>query len=151
MSSLITAEVRNWIGRRAPPVRVEISRRDIIKYAIATEQRLEKYRRGDEAPPMFLFGAYLPPVSLDELKADGLRIDPLVPELPLKRVMAGGVRQEFHRPIKPGDVLLIDRVIADIFEKSGASGPLLFVVYALTITTASGELVMRETQTRIQR
>ncbi len=90
MAELLNQEMRAWIGRSAPPMRVEVHRGDIIKYAIATEQRLEKYQRGDEAPPMFLFGALRPMVPLDELGPDGLTKPSFLPDLPLKRVMAGG-------------------------------------------------------------
>ena len=65
--TLITDEIRSWIGRADEPVRLEVSRRDIMKYSIATEQRQEKYLRGDEAPPMFLFGADRPLAQIDEL------------------------------------------------------------------------------------
>ena len=65
---LVTDEVRQWIGRASEPVRFEVSRRDIIKYSIATEQRNPKYLRGDEAPPMFLFGADRP---LTVINSDG--------------------------------------------------------------------------------
>ncbi len=88
---------------------------------------------------------------MDELGPDGLRADTLVPKLPLKRVMAGGVRQRYFRPIRPGDQLTITRRIADIYEKQGSSGPLIFVVYAITVTNASGALVFEETHTRINR
>ncbi len=151
MSKLITPEIRAWIGRSDTPQRIEVKRRDIVKYAIATEQRLDKYRSGDEAPPMFLFGADQPIVALDELGPDGLRSDPLLPELPLKRVMAGGIRQRYHRPIKPGDVLLIKRTITDIYEKRGSTGPLIFVVCDISVTTEDGTLVLVETQTKIVR
>ncbi|MDP7547140.1 MAG: acyl dehydratase, partial [Alphaproteobacteria bacterium] len=60
MSELISAEAKSWIGRSGEPQRVEINRSDIIKYSIATEQRQEKYLQGDEAPPMFMFGALRP-------------------------------------------------------------------------------------------
>ena len=53
--SLLTDEHRAWIGRSEPPVEVEVSRRDIVKYSLATEQVQERYLRGDEAPPMFIF------------------------------------------------------------------------------------------------
>ncbi|MEQ9061927.1 MAG: MaoC family dehydratase N-terminal domain-containing protein [Gammaproteobacteria bacterium] len=139
------------MGRREAPVHLLVTRRDIIKYATATDQRLEKFLRGDEAPPMFLFGADRPLCGLDDLGADGLRADTLTPELPLKRVMAGGIRQRYHRPIRPGDELVIEKSISDIFEKAGSSGPLIFVVYTLTVKDASGALVLEETQTRINR
>jgi hypothetical protein len=47
--TLLTEEHRRWIGHEDPPVTVEVSRRDIVKYAIATGQLQEKYLRGDEA------------------------------------------------------------------------------------------------------
>jgi 3-methylfumaryl-CoA hydratase len=149
--SLITDEIRSWIGRADEPQRFEVSRRDIIKYALATEQLNEKYLRGDEAPPMFLFGADRPLTPIDELGPDGLRRDALMPDLPLKRVMAGGIKQRHHRPIVPGDVLMITRSITDIFEKQGASGPLIFVVYDIQVTTEDGEMVVQQSQSRINR
>ena len=149
--TLITDEIRSWIGRADEPVRLEVSRRDIMKYSIATEQRQEKYLRGDEAPPMFLFGADRPLAQIDELGPDGLFNDGLMPDLPLKRVMAGGIKQRYHRAIVPGDVLLMTRSITDIYEKQGSTGALIFVVYDLTVTTEDGELVMQQTQSRINR
>ena len=151
MSSLLTDEIRSWVGRSDPPVRFEVSRRDIIKYAIATQQRAAKYLNGDEAPPMFLFGADRPLTPIEELGPDGLRTDTLLPELPLKRVMAGGTRQQHFRPARPGDVLLITKTITNIYEKQGKSGPLIFVDYEIRVTTEDGEPVMTETMSRINR
>lgn len=151
MTTLLNDEVRAWIGRSDTPQRVEITRRDIIKYAIASEQRETRYLQGDEAPPMFLFGADRPLSALAQLEPDGLRADALLPVLPLKRVMAGGVKQRYHRALVPGDVVHLKRTLRDIYEKQGASGPLIFVVYEIDVTDANGQLVMQETQTRIVR
>ena len=70
--SLLTPEIISWIGHSEPPITVEVSRRDIVKYAIATEQARQVYLDGDEAPPMFAFGLFRPMVSLDEFGPDGL-------------------------------------------------------------------------------
>jgi 3-methylfumaryl-CoA hydratase len=151
MTGLLTDDIRAWIGRSDPPQRVEITRRDIIKYAASTQQRLDKYRNGDEAPPMFLFGAYAPPLPPEALGADGLRADTLLPELPLKRIMAGGIKQQHTRALRAGEVAILTRTIVDIFEKQGSSGPLIFVVYEIAVSTEAGEAIMVETQTRIVR
>ena len=148
---LITPEIRRWIGRSDASQRLEVARRDIVKYAIATEQRLDKYRRGDEAPPMFLFNAHQPLVQIEALRPDGLTKDPLLPDLPLKRVMAGGVRNRYHRAVRAGDVLVLTRTLTEIYEKQGSTGPLIFVLYAVRVETEDGELVMEETRTRIFR
>lgn len=151
---LITPEILSWVGRTDPPRRLEVTRRDIMKYAIATEQRLEKYRRGDEAPPMFLYDAHQSLTPIEALRPDGLWVDTLLPELPLTRVMAGGIRHTYYRPIKTGDRLVVTRTLTDIYAKHGASGPLIFVVYALKVECEDGEqrvLVMEETRHRIFR
>ena len=149
--SLLNNDIRAWIGRSDAPQRIEITRRDIIKYAIATEQQQARYLCGDEAPPMFLFGADRPLAELDQLGPDGLRPDALLPPLPLKRVMAGGVKQRYYRALVPGDVVHSKRTLSDIYEKQGASGPLIFVVYDIDVTDTNGQLVMQEIQTRIIR
>ncbi len=151
MTSLLTDEAKAWIGRSAPPARLEVNRSDIVKYSIATEQMQEKYKNGDEAPPMFLFGLLRPVVPIDDLTPDGLAVESFLPELPLKRVMAGGTKMTFHRPVLPGDVLIATRSLSDLVEKQGKSGPLIFVVYELNVETDTGEPVMTETQTRIFR
>lgn len=151
MTSLLDDEMRAWIGREAAPLTLEVTRRDIIKYALATGQRLPRYLAGDVAPPMFLFGADRPLGPVTELGPDGLRADALTPPLPLKRVMAGGIRQRYFRAIRPGDVLTLRRRISNLYEKAGASGPLIFVEYMLTVHDAAGQPVLEEVQTRINR
>ncbi len=151
MSELLTDDIREWIGRSEPEITLEVTRRDIVKYAIATEQRLEKYLVGDEAPPMFLFGAERPLTPIDELGPDGLMRDKLLPPLPLKRVMAGGVKKRFFGKILPGDTLRISRTLTGIHEKSGRSGPLIFVEYEINVTNQHQKLVLQDTQSRIIR
>ena len=150
--SLLTDEHRRWIGHEGEPVSVEVSRREIVKYALATEQRLEKYLRGDEAPPMFVFNLFGALRPVEQLRADGLpRGQSAGPSLPLKRVMAGGTELIQHRPIRPGDRLTATTRITDLYEKSGAQGPLIFTVRAMRVVDASGAPVLEEIQTAIAR
>ena len=65
--------------------------------------------------------------------------------------MAGGTEIRQHQPIRPGDVLTGTRRLVDMYEKEGASGPLIFMVRELAITNAQGEPVMEEIQTSIAR
>ena len=151
MSSLLTDEHRAWIGKAEAPVEVEVSRRDIVKYAIATEQVLEKYLNGDEAPPMFIFNLFGPLRQLPQMRPDGLPRGGDGPQFPLKRVMAGGTELRIHRPIVPGDRLTGTQSITDMFEKLGSSGPLIFTVRTLEVKAADGEPVLDQIQTSIVR
>jgi|TARA_Y100000294_G_scaffold123856_1_gene115206 3-methylfumaryl-CoA hydratase len=152
--TLLTEEHLAWIGTSDEPVTVEVSRRDIQKYARATEQQLQEYLSGDEAPPMFVFNLFGEVCGPGDLRHDGLSRSADThsgPRLPLNRYMAGGTELRFHRPIRPGDVLIGVRTLVEMFEKEGRSGPLIFIRRELAITTADGECVMEEIQTAIAR
>ena len=151
MDELLTDGIRAAIGTAETIGPIEISRREIVKYAVATDQRLERFLNGDEAPPMFLFGVIRPVLAAGDLQVDGLAADPLLPELPLRRVMAGGTKMRYHRPVRAGDVLVATRTLTDLYEKQGRSGPLIFAVTELRVETVDGDAIAEETQTRIVR
>ena len=151
MPSMVSDEARSWIGRSQPPIHMEVTRRDIQKYAVATEQRQQKFLDGDEAPPMFLFGLLRPIVPLEGLGPDGIARDGFLPDFPLKRIMAGGTEMTYHRPLRPGDKQIATKTLADIQEKQGGTGPLIFVSYDLTVETEDGEVVVEERSMRIIR
>ena len=151
MSPLLDDKVLSHIGKSESPQKELATRRDIRKYAVATGQRLQKYLDGDEAPPLFHIALFWDIVPLDELLPDGLSVDPLLPEFPLKRAMAGGWNIQYHRPIYPGDELVAKRTLSNIFEKSGSKGPLIFYEITRAIHTAAGEPVLTEKMTRILR
>lgn len=151
MGTTLDPELLARIGRTAPPQTEVVTRRDIRKYAIATGQRLRKFLDGDEAPPTFHVALFWPVVAREELLPDGVACDPLFPEVRGRRPLAGGLKLEFHRPIRPGDVLTSTRTLADIYEKQGASGPLIFVEVVMRVVNARQELVLTERTTRILR
>ena len=149
--ALLTQEHLECIGQQVSQVTVHVTRRDIQKYAVATDQVLQKYLDGDEAPVMFVFNLFNEIQPMDQLGPDGIVVDRQAPPLPLKRVMAGGTKIRQHRAIRPDENLVGTRVITDLYEKDGRSGPLLFLVRELTVKTPAGESVLQETQTRIYR
>lgn len=151
MSPLLTDEHRASIGRRDAPRREIVNRRDIRKYAVATAQSERRFLDGDEAPPLFHMALFWDVVAQEQLAEDGVSVDPLVPALPLRRAMAGGLRVEYHRPIRPGDELVAQRTLTDLYEKPGASGALIFYEVVMEVTNAAGERVLTETATRILR
>jgi hydroxyacyl-ACP dehydratase HTD2-like protein with hotdog domain len=151
MNGLLTPELTACIGRAAPPRTEVVTRRDIRKYAIATGQRLRRFLDGDEAPPLFHVALFWDVVELDRLSPDGVSIDTLIPPLPLDRAMAGGIEVEYYRPIRPGDALVAQRTLTDLYEKQGRSGPLIFYEVTLDIATEDGTPVLREVTTRILR
>ena len=67
MSGLLSEEVLSHIGRQSAPRREIVTRRDIRKYAIATDNRQAKYLDGDVAPPLFHLHLFWDVVPLNEL------------------------------------------------------------------------------------
>jgi len=151
MSTLVGPALRAHIGRRSAPRTEVVTRRDIRKYAIASGQRQRRYLDGDEAPPLFHLALFWDVVERAQLTTDGVAIDTLLPRFPLERAMAGGLEIEYFATIRPGDTLVATRTLADIHEKQGRSGPLIFYVVVLDVRHEDGTPVVRETTTRILR
>lgn len=151
MSKLLSDELLATIGRKSEPRRELATRRDIRKYAIATDNRQEKYLRGDVAPPMFHVALFWDVVELGKLTPDGVSIDTLLPKFPLERAMAGGLHIEYRKPVYAGDWLTATRTLVDIYEKSGRSGPLIFYQVDMEVCNDEGEAVIFEQTTRILR
>ena len=150
-SGLLSDDVLSYIGRSTPPRKELASRREIRKYSIATGQRLKAYLDGDVAPPMFHVALFWDIVGLDQLTPDGVSIDSLLPKFPLEKAMAGGLKIEYHRQIKAGDVIVATRTLTDIYEKMGSQGPIIFYEVIMKLETESGELVLVEKTTRLLR
>jgi hydroxyacyl-ACP dehydratase HTD2-like protein with hotdog domain len=149
--SVLTPDLLANIGRKSEPKRELVTRRDIRKYAVATGNRQRKYLDGDLAPPMFHVPLFWDVVELDQLTPDGVSVDSLLPKFPLEKAMAGGLKIEYHKPIRPGDWLTSTRALTDIYEKSGRSGALIFYEVILDVVNDDKELVIREKTTRILR
>ncbi|EAW31140.1 hypothetical protein GP2143_03428 [marine gamma proteobacterium HTCC2143] len=149
--SLLSPELLAHIGSKSEPQREIVTRRDIRKYAVATGSRQRKYLDGDQAPPMFHVPLFWDVVELNQLTPDGVSIDSLLPKFPLEKAMAGGLKIEYHKPIRPGDWLTSTRTLTDIYEKEGRSGSLIFYEVIMDVVNDDQELVIREKTTRILR
>ena len=151
MKSLLTPELMSHVGDTGPTKEEVVTRRDIRKYSIATNQRLRKYLDGDEAPPMFHVSLFWDVVELDQLSPDGVSIDKLLPKFPLERAMAGGLKIDYYRPIYAGVILLATRTLSAIYEKQGSSGPLIFYEVIMNVENKDGDAVLTEKTTRLLR
>lgn len=158
-SSLITDEALALIGKETEPVTQEVTAKDIRRfcYAVGDLNPLyldEEYARQTSfgrtiAPPMFFDIPTIPEYPLDQLSPDGLPQSNLMPPLRATRNMAGGNEVEFFQPIRIGDRITRVSKIAEIYEKEGRSGPLVFTVYESRYSNQDGQLVARERLTGI--
>jgi len=53
----------------------------------------------------------------------------------------GGKTVEVHGPVRPGDTLTGRASIHDVYDKTGRSGTMVFVIHRMDFTNQNGELV----------
>ena len=161
MTSIITDEARAWADRTYPDFDYPVSGIDIARFARATGETNPVYydpaaaaeagHADVVAPTTFTYVIRMHASTLDgHLESDGSPSGD-VPPLPTKRAMAGETSMSFGVPIVAGDVVTVSKRIADMYEKEGRSGPLVFVVMEFTFTNQHGEHVATESFTRIYR
>ena len=160
---VITDEARRWAERDYPRFEMQVTATDIARFAHATGETNPIHFDKDAAaaagyddvvaPTLFTYvvrmhaSALVPP---DQLERDGSPTAD-VPPLPTRRAMAGETALVLGERVVAGDVIGVEKRLADMYEKEGRSGPLVFVEMEFTFTNQRGELVARENFTRIYR
>ncbi|MFK8019941.1 MAG: MaoC family dehydratase N-terminal domain-containing protein [Pseudomonadales bacterium] len=147
----LPADVLSAIGRKTAPRTELVTRRDIRKYSIATNQTERKYLDGDVAPSMFHLALFWDIVELDQLMPDGVSVDTLLPKFPLEKAMAGGLELKYFRPIREGDKLTATRTLIDVYQKLGSQGPIIFYEVIMEVSDHAGNAVVWEKTTRLLR
>ena len=92
-----------------------------------------------EAPPTFLVA--VAPVSLHLAEAEEYG----------KGWLNGGNRFEYFEPVHVGDRITATGRVADVYEKSGSSGNLLFIIFETEYVNQDGRTVGRLRGTAIRR
>jgi hypothetical protein len=117
---------------------------------------------GIVAPPLYPLHAFPrrpgTPDPLDALVGDpdwdGIELveDGLPPlELPLERLLNGGVDADVHDLARLGDTITCQSRYAEISERQGRSGPMVFVVVRIDYATTAGRSLLSVHTTMIAR
>ena len=130
-------------GKEYPPYTVTVERGRIKDFARAIgdtnsfhlDDRIGAASEWGDivAPPTF------PITFRDETADTGVFLKDL--GVDISRILHGEQEFELHRPITPGETLLCRPKVVDIYEKSGKSGPMAFVVRETSVTDKENELV----------
>ena len=126
--SLIADDMREMIGFESQPVWHKVEMGSIAKIIRAMGDQSHPLWDKDAternihaefiAPPAYLMSV---PVEVPHVRTP--------PEL--KRQVGGGGEWVFFRPVRTGDVLTARARVADIFQKRGKQGPMVFVIYEI--------------------
>ena len=134
----IVATLRGRIGRRSPPITLEVEKGAIRDFAraIGDEDPLsldEDYARASR------FGALVaPPAFVSRLVPDVMHADLLALDLPFARNVHGEDVVTSHRPILAGDVITAVGTYTDVFAKTGRQGPMVFQFVDVDVTRQDG-------------
>lgn len=124
---------KEWIGRQFDVAEFKIKEHEALEFAGAcgeTEPRFTDPQHPDfQAPPTFtakFVSRRILPEAFPRIGARGFDAG--------KTVVA-------HAPIRPGQTLTAHSKIADIYEKTGRSGSMVFIVHRMEFRDPKGELV----------
>jgi hypothetical protein len=133
----VVERLRARIGVEAPPTKATVEAGHLKRFAEAIGDPNPRWEK--EAPPTFLVGLAAGSVHLAEAEEYG------------KGWLNGGNRFEYFVPLKVGDRITATGRVADVYEKGGSSGNLLFIIFETDYVNQDGELVARLRSTAIRR
>ncbi|MGC3024711.1 FAS1-like dehydratase domain-containing protein [Burkholderia sp. DN3021] len=117
------ASIDAWLGK------TETLGDDIAVFPLnALAATLDRPSPGDVVPPLWHWLYFLPVAPLAEIGPDGHpKRGGFLPPVPLPRRMWAGGRLTFHAPLRAGRRATRESTIANIEDKTGRSGRLVFV------------------------
>lgn len=126
---------RDWTGFEFDRVEFDVTADELVEFAGAVGEESPRYL--DPSHPAFRA------VPNFTTKYHGRRMFPEnFPQLSKKHFgFDAGKCVTVHAPIRAGDHLTARSHIHDIYEKTGRSGPMVFVVHRMEFSNQQGELV----------
>ena len=126
----------------AEPIRVT---REMIEAFCAAVGETNPLFTAAESAASEPYGGLIAPPSFAAIFGDGENIFSHYPELNdfNSRRLLAGIDAEYLEPIRPGDTITIVSRLKDVYEKTGRSGPMIFVVISSLLRKHSGEVAVR--------
>ncbi len=135
---------RAVIGKEYPPYPVTVERGKIKEFARAIGD-LNPFYVDDRVGRASAWGDIIAPPTFavtfrDETADTGALLRDLGTDI--SRLLHGEQEFEIHRQLVPGETYLCRTKVVDIYEKTGKSGPMAFVVRETAVTDATDEIVV---------
>ena len=139
---------RSALGVESAPVSYEVEKGAIRQFAEAIGDEEAIYYDEQAAKTAGFKTIVAPPTFLCIFRAQEL------PDLKITfgRVrLNGGNEYEYYRPIYAGDTITVTAKYADVSERTGRTGKMVFVITELTFKNQQGEVVAKGRNTGIMR
>ena len=119
--------LKEWIGR-SESVADTATATPYAALSATLDRESQRPPAGTPLPALWHWLYFLPLHRQSEIGPDGhAKRGGFLPPVPLPRRMWAGSQFEFHRPLAIGDTLTRTSTIHDVTEKTGRTGPLVFV------------------------
>jgi len=142
--SLITDEMQKAVGSLVNIAVTEIEGGAIKRFCQATGDTNPLWQDEEHAKKTGYSGTIVPPGYLITMQMEGESPGFYMPyQLSLKGAIDAGGEWEFFKPVRPGDVMVVDRRVVDIYEKKGLLGSMLFNVFETIYRNQRGEVVAK--------
>ena len=130
-------------GKTYPPYAVTVERGKIKEFARAIGD-LSPFYLDDQIGRASEWGDIIAPLTFpvtfrDEQADTGALLRDLGTDI--SRLLHGEQEFEHFKPLQPGQTYLCRARITDIYEKSGKTGPMAFVVRETTVTDGDNDIV----------
>jgi N-terminal half of MaoC dehydratase len=133
----VVDRLRSRIGVDGPAVTAPVEAGHVRRFAEAIGDPNTRWR--EEAPPTFLVALAPASIHLAEAEEYG------------RGWLNGGNRFDYFAPVRIGDEITAIGRVADVYEKEGSTGNLLFIVFETEYRNQRGELTARLRGTMIRR
>ena len=143
----ITPEMRARIGEETPPYAFDIEKGDLLRFAESTGETNPIYVDEVAARASRYGGLIAAPTFLITMRILQARLQTL--DRPLPNSVDGGTVWTYHEPIRPGDRITGRARLADLYEKDGRFGRMLFQVVEIRYDNQFGQLVATQRDTGI--
>ncbi|MDA1218716.1 MAG: MaoC family dehydratase N-terminal domain-containing protein [Chloroflexi bacterium] len=147
-TSFLTEEMREQaIGTESKSVTMEVEKGAIVNFAQAIGDGNPLYN-DEVAAGQTEYGTLIaPPTFLRCMRA----VQPNIPfDLPFERLLDGGSDWEYFQPVRAGDQITAVAEVADISERAGRIGLMIFIKTLITYRNQFDQISATQTNTLIR-
>ena len=136
-TATVVDRIKEHVGKPQKAVTATVEAGHLKRFAEAIGDPNPRWL--SEAPPTFLVALAPTSYHLDAAEEYG------------KGWLNGGNRFEYVEPVKVGDTIAATTLVKDVYEKTGSSGGLLFIIFETEYKNQHGRVVARLRGTAIRR
>ena len=144
--TVITQAMRNAVGIQSEPVINDVEKGAVTRFAEAIGDDNPLYTDEVAARRSRFGGIIAPPTFLRSMKGTIIKLET---DMPFDRRLDGGSDWEYFEPVRPRDRITVTSKLADIFEREGRMGRMVFLIREVSYKNQLDQLVAIQRSTLI--